>query len=200
MKIPFDLLMDKERAESFHRKALLIRDRFGAPAIGEECWSEIWRLIGEADQDRQYRPWHPFHSLPMPALEHALRWANGTPPPPADALQVARAVVEATLAAWFDAWLLLGKMLDVGDKSPCRSHPAEYVTLAMAGHRRAVAALGEGWPVLSIDDERRVVAEMKAGKGLGVDEAFAGVAGVSMEEWHRRAEAHKRKFHPEVRG
>jgi len=47
--------------------------------------------------------------------------------------------------------------------------------------------LAEGWPASKRDDEKRLLTEMKHGRFLELDDAFASIAGVSADEWRNRA-------------
>jgi hypothetical protein len=68
---------------------------------------------------------------------------------------------------------------------------------AIAAMERVRAALRENWPwAMTAEESAEVEAEIKGGAAgwLPLDETFAEVAGVSVEEWLRRVEEHKRRY------
>jgi hypothetical protein len=59
----------------------------------------------------------------------------------------------------------------------------------------------QSWPWPPTEAEwRRACAEMARGEGTELDAAFAEIAGVSKEEWLRRAEERKRQLAGGARG
>ncbi len=63
---------------------------------------------------------------------------------------------------------------------------------ATALERRAVhLMLEESWPVDSAVDDRALLAEIKKGESIPVDDAFAEIAGVSKTQWLRKVQEHE---------
>ena len=69
----------------------------------------------------------------------------------------------------------------------------DIVTLAQAERTRVDATLEDCWPVVNEKEEQKILAEMKGGAFVELDEAFARVAGVTKEAWQARTEEHKQK-------
>jgi hypothetical protein len=63
---------------------------------------------------------------------------------------------------------------------------------AIAAVTRAKQDLLANWLVGSDEEMAAARASAARGEGLELDEAFAQIAGVSVAEWHRRVEEHKR--------
>lgn len=55
------------------------------------------------------------------------------------------------------------------------------------------ARLDREWPVSGPDDAARARAELARGEALDLEEAFAGMAGISREELRHRLDEHRRK-------
>jgi hypothetical protein len=192
MKIPFSIHRAKERAESFRRCVELFRAEFSGEPSEEAC-EELWRLVQEAAPTARPPRWRFDRIDPPLAVEQVLLWANTIQPPPADALTEARAAIEATISTWAEAWAHLCQTVDRWTDK-CRAPDLrELVTLAMAEKRRLLMLLAESWPVADAEAERRALADIKAGSFLGLDDAFAQIAGVSAEEWQRRVSEHVRR-------
>lgn len=89
------------------------------------------------------------------------------------ALHEAHETLEATLADYYAAILHAMKL----------GRPD--LEKAFESHRRAAADFKRGWPVTSASDEKSRIAEMSAGKHIGLDDLFLGISGLSREEWDR---------------
>lgn len=67
---------------------------------------------------------------------------------------------------------------------------------ALAEARRIRVDLETNWLWFTKEAEEEAKASIARGEGLDVEEAFAQMAGLSVEELRAKVEAHKRKYHP----
>jgi hypothetical protein len=109
-----------------------------------------------------------------------------------------RELRQTVLASWSQAIEAMQAGLDLCERFARRSGAA------VAGAEELRTALGEAarlrdeafrhWPEPpTAEDVCRARDEMARGEAVDLDEAFAEMAGVSVEEWRRRAEEHGRK-------
>ena len=76
-----------------------------------------------------------------------------------------------------------------------QSQYLERLDAAMAEVRRVRADLEPGWLWFTKEDEEEAKASIAKGEGVDVEEAFAQMAGLTLDELRAKVEAHKRKYH-----
>lgn len=76
----------------------------------------------------------------------------------------------------------------------------ERLDHALAEARRIRADLETNWLWFIKEAEEEAKASIARGEGLDVEEAFAQMAGLSVEELRAKVEAHKRKYRPNGSG
>ena len=72
----------------------------------------------------------------------------------------------------------------------------QAIRIARCEQMRLESILRESWPGGDMEGEQKALEQMRAGQAIGLDEAFAQIAGVSGEEWQQRVQAHKKARRP----
>jgi hypothetical protein len=181
--VPVSIKLWVERTTSVARSANILRDRLEHPR----------RLSGStpAPEDLHDMAWeylrYPGRS-PLVIAELALEWAYEVPPPSVASLRAVRASLEAALA---DRSLAFTNLRNVGQAHKATLPPwlDEVVREAAVEQRQVSRMLRESWPVGDEKEERRRLAEMRAGKVVGLDEAFTQITGVPPEKLRRDADS-----------
>jgi hypothetical protein len=190
--IPPVILLARERAASFRRCSKILHEAWLDPP-SHHSLEEAFLLMEDVFW---YRGWRFALETPLVTLEWVLAWANNVPPPPVPALREARTALEETASDWEESFVLLQEILKRQISSGGRRWPdwLYEVTRVVSSERlRLKVILDESWPVGGEDEEQKALAEMKGGKGIGLDDAFAQIAGVTKKEWARRVAEHKKK-------
>jgi hypothetical protein len=152
---------------------------------------EVWQLLSDMAWFRGGRAWD---ETPLFVIEHALEWACQESPPPTAVLRETREVLKGLLTDWSEAILIVDELFR-GEGHPHHWPHWFYrlKTTAAAEDRRARMILDESWPVSDEKEEAQALADVKGGKGLELEDAFADIAGVPKDEWMRRVAEHKKK-------
>ena len=191
MQLPHAVLKAKEQAAEFGRRVALFRSlyRESSPEAGEQL-RRFLEEFGCNTSTGWQRGWHPLTTV----VDLSLRWAITSTPPRIDALRDARSILGAASAEWASAWTSLAWLVkDWGLERTLSDAINDSATMAEAERLRVDATLAERWPVVSEEEEQESLAAMKNGAFVELDEAFAGLAGVTKEVWDARVEEHKRK-------
>jgi hypothetical protein len=189
--IPPVMLLARERAASFRRCSKILHEAWLDPP-SHHSLEEAFLLIEDVFWSRG---WRFALETPLFTLEWMLAWANTVPPPPVPALREARAVLEETASDWEESFVLLQEILkrqiSLGVRRPDSFY--ELTRVVSSERLRLKVILDESWPVGGEAEEQKALTEMKDGKGVGLDDAFAQIAGVTKKEWARRVAEHKKK-------
>jgi hypothetical protein len=188
--IPVVILLARERAKSFFRCVEILHDAVtGEPP--PEVFYEGLRVV-------KHFAWHELVrvdiNMPLTSIDNLLRWAYSAPRPSVTALREARTALEETAENWENAVLKIDEMEhSLGDHHfRYREWAHEMKNLITSESFRIRQALRDSWPVDSEKEEQKALAEVRGG-GMGLDEAFAKITGVSEDEWRRRVEEHKKR-------
>jgi hypothetical protein len=112
-------------------------------------------------------------------VQRGLDWAFGSLGDVAS-LHEAHELLEGILADYYAAILHAKK----SGRFPDLSKPFE-------SHRRATNEFNRGWPTTSAAEEQSRTTDMMRGSGVGLDDAFLGISGLSREEWDRAVNARR---------
>ena len=192
MNIPLFIPLAKERAATFRRAVDLFISHYKDRA-SDGMWRDLFTIVGPFARDgtRLTEPSQIDLSL---VVDTALIWATTRPWPSDSDLREALSLIEETLAEWAAAWMALTNVLNTSGASlGCGHWFREVVPLAMVKHRQATRSLSESWPLASEEVETKALAEMKAGNAVGLEEAFARIAGTTKTEWTDRVEQHRKR-------
>jgi hypothetical protein len=187
--IPLVIRVAREQAASFRRCVEMVIEARESSPLGASEYE-----ASEILEDMWFRDRRSGDEFPKLAVERALQWACREAPPPPAVLREARAMLEGVVNDWTEAILMLDqhfRRLSAEYHWPRGFHRLK--TAALAEQRRVMMLLRESWPVGSEEEEQRALADLKEGKGVELDDAFAEIAGVSKEEWLRRVAEHKEK-------
>ena len=194
MQLPHAILKAKEQAANFGRRTEHFRSLYKESS--QEAVEELHRLLDEfgcSNTAGWQRGWPALTT----AVDLALQWAITSSPPRIDTLREARAVIEAASSEWADAWASLAWFVKDWRLAPGSSEQIhDSVTMAQAERTRVDTTLAERWPVVAEKEEQESLAAMKDGLFVGLDEAFAHLAGITKEAWEARVAEHKRKRLP----
>ncbi len=92
------------------------------------------------------------------------------------------------------------ELVENDERLPGRSSGIERLDQALAEARRMRADLETNWLWFTKEAEEEARASIARGEGVDVEEAFAQMAGLTVEELRERVEAHKQKYHPNGNG
>jgi hypothetical protein len=86
--------------------------------------------------------------------------------------------------------------VEAEERLASRSLGLERLDQALAEARRIRGDLETNWLWFSKGAEDEAKASIARGEGMDVDEAFAQMAGISVDELRARVEAHQKRYHP----
>ena len=191
MAVPFYISLAKERAAAFRREAELLAAEYAARRL-DPNWQYLWDVLQpHYGGDRLGGTAVARVDLPGVVAE-ALAWAYSRDAKPADVRQ-AKSELEAALSEWHAAWKALAQSMSLTVQGLSATHWVRQVITASAARcEQAKSSLATQWPLTENDFDPAILKELRAGVGIDMGDAFALLAGVGGEEWHKMVAAHPR--------
>lgn len=194
MAIPFYVTLAREQAATFRIKMESLATDFSGN-WPDQAWDRIDAVLQprhDADRGWGYSP--PVEVLSV--VHEALGWAYDPSSKPDD-IRSARSELEAILSERIAAWKVWDQIRTRAPQASSRaSWLRQVIAAATAQYDLARSALAAQWPLTEGDDDRATPEELEAGGGIGMDDAFALIAGVTSDEWRRMVAVHPRKVEP----
>jgi hypothetical protein len=126
--------------------------------------------------------------------EIAYRSLFTSPPPTFAEARETREVLDRVFADRIDAAeKILALAADAAARTGQPIPETEGLASAAEDVRRLRRELAERWPVCTDDEMEEVRRQIARGEGMELDDAFAAIAGVGVEEWRRRVEARRKE-------